>query len=166
MALSIPSLPGTLLSMKHLRSGFTKIAQPSERRYLCSDRKMDKRKMQFGTPQTEVLGVGRFLPKKHVPALGCFRFQPFHAQGWALIVLFWCVGSLVALAIRFQKGVEHSRGTFHFHSFRGSFFSGNHQNPRNNKFLKRTMVEKNGESTPGIVFSGLDVHFTTQSFQL
>ena len=33
---------------------------------------------------------------------------------------------------------------------RGAFFSGNHQTPRRNgRFLKRTMVEKNGESTPG-----------------
>ena len=35
------------------------------------------------------------------------------------------------------------------HFFQGSFFSGNHPNPRGNGwFLKRTMVEKNGESTP------------------
>ena len=39
------------------------------------------------------------------------------------------------------------------HSFQESFFSGNHQTPRGNKrFLKRTMVEKNGESTPSIHF--------------
>ena len=42
-----------------------------------------------------------------------------------------------------------SRGVFHFHSFQGSFVSGNHQKPRrNSRFLKRTMVETNGESTP------------------
>ena len=39
-------------------------------------------------------------------------------------------------------------------SFQASFFSGNHQTPRgNNRFLKRTMVEKNGGSTPRLVAS-------------
>ena len=49
-------------------------------------------------------------------------------------------------------GCPVSRGTFQFHSFQGSFFSGNHQKPRGNSwFLKRTMVEKNGESTPRLL---------------
>ena len=42
-----------------------------------------------------------------------------------------------------------SRATFHFHSFQGSFFSGNHQEGKP-LVLKRTMVEKNGESTPRV----------------
>ena len=43
-----------------------------------------------------------------------------------------------------------SRGTFSI-LFQGSFFSENHQQPwGNSRFLKRTMVEKNGESTPRV----------------
>ena len=45
---------------------------------------------------------------------------------------------------------NNSRGTVHFYSFQASFFLRNLQKPRRNsdRFLKRTMVEKNGESTP------------------
>ena len=41
------------------------------------------------------------------------------------------------------------------HSFQGSFFSGNHQKPTGNssRFLKKTMVEKNGEATPRVMLT-------------
>ena len=46
-----------------------------------------------------------------------------------------------------KKVVKNSRDLPH--SFQGSFFSGNHQNRRgSSRFLKRRLVEKNGESTP------------------
>ena len=54
-------------------------------------------------------------------------------------------GSLLALG----HLTQHSRGTFHFHSFQGSFFLENVQNSRQNCwFSKRAMVVKNGESSP------------------
>ena len=45
-----------------------------------------------------------------------------------------------------------SRGHFHFHSFQGSFFAENPQNPRANSWCFETMIENNGESTPRIVW--------------
>ena len=50
---------------------------------------------------------------------------------------------------RFKKTrpERHSWGTFQFHSFQASFFAGN------SWFVKRTMVEKNGESTLGVTMS-------------
>ena len=45
---------------------------------------------------------------------------------------------------QFRLGRTLSRGTFHVHSFQGSFFSGNHQKSAS-RFLKRTSVEKNEE---------------------
>ena len=48
-----------------------------------------------------------------------------------------------------ERGFQVSRGTFHVHSFQASFFLQNHPKPwENSWFWKRTMVEKNGESTP------------------
>ena len=45
-----------------------------------------------------------------------------------------------------------SGGIFHFYSFQEFFFSGNRQTPRgSSRFLKRTMFENNGESTPRIL---------------
>ena len=43
-----------------------------------------------------------------------------------------------------------SRATFLPHSFQGSFFSGNHQKPRETAvfFVKRTRIEKNGTWNP------------------
>ena len=64
-------------------------------------------------------------------------------------------------ALRLERGLfwfeapsclHSSRGHFHFHSFQGSFFPENCQNRRGNSwFLKRTMVERNGDSTPRLV---------------
>ena len=44
------------------------------------------------------------------------------------------------------------QGTLNILGDTSTFFSGNHQKPRgNSRFLKGTMVEKNGESTPKIL---------------
>ena len=47
----------------------------------------------------------------------------------------------------------------HTTSFQGSFFAGDHQTSRGNsdRFLSRTVVEKNGESIPRIVVFGISV---------
>ena len=57
-----------------------------------------------------------------------------------------------------KQNYEHihvSRDSF---SFQGSFFLEHHQKPWGNgdRFLKGTMAEKNGESTPRIVLAHLD----------
>ena len=71
----------------------------------------------------------------------------------------WCelwrmlVSHLEGPKSRRRPESHSSRGTFHFHSFQGSFFSGNQKPRGNSRLLKRTMVEQNGESTriPGVL---------------
>ena len=91
-------------------------------------------------------------PISSCPSLFRIRLSPISWVGWFKSSPDLETLLLAFPALLFGDSLEKVCFWLHAHaphSFQGPFFSGNHQKPRgNSRFLKRTMVEQNGESPP------------------
>ena len=97
-----------------------------------------------------LLGGAKWISQPSTVFLGC---SPFSSVGSELLRPFRDSCKLGGGGFRIRGRPQKSRGTFHFHSFQGSFFLENLRKPRENGsgvWTERWLKRMGKESTPKI----------------